>query len=363
MNRSYELVSDLMDMFKNSGSLCLDITYKDNNIYMNTIKYNQLITSTAETIMNENMKLLRDNPDVLFLINVSINKTSYINSDQRIVNNCLWFNVIKNLNLENGYDITYDDVKNFKEIINFNGHTYKIAHCMVFDGYNARFKILNYKNGQKYIYSDYIDNKEELSKIFRGENQNKFSLVNGTIDPKDHESYVPVYIRTTPKSSLGTFNFPTPAKPTMTFGTTTPAPGSFNFPLSKPPPTFGTTTPASGTFNFPAPAKPTMTFGTTTPASGSFNFPLSKPPPTFGTTTPVSGIFNIPLSKPSPTFGTTTPTTGMFNLPPIKPQKGLKAKSNRKKKMLKKTIKKARIVKIKIIKKKECHRCLSHSNH
>ena len=246
MNRSYELVNDLIELFKNSGSLCLDVTYKDNNIYMNTIKYNQMITSTSETIMSENMKLLRDNPDVLFLINSSINKTSYINSDQRIVNNCLWFNVIKNLNLESGYETTYDDVKNFKETINFNGHTYKIAHCMVFDGYNARFKILNYKNNQKYLYSDYIDNKEELTKIFRGENQNKFSVVNGTIDPTDSESYVPVYIRTTPKSS---FNFPS------TFGTTTPTTGSFNFPAPAKPPTFGTTTPATGMFNLP-PIKP-----------------------------------------------------------------------------------------------------------
>ena len=310
MNRSYELVSDLIELFKNSGSLCLDVTYKDNNIYMNTIKYNQMITSTPETIMNENMKLLKDNPDVLFLINSSINKTSYVNNDPRVINNCLWFNVIKGLNLERGYEITYDDLKNFKETINFNGHTYKIAHCMVFDGYNARFKILNYKDNQKYLYSDYIDTKEELSKIFRGENQNKFSVVNGTIDPSDNESYVPVYIRTTPKSS---FNFP------PTFGTTTPTTGTFNFPLSKPP-TFGTTTPTTGTFNFPAPAKPVTTFGTTTPTTGTFNFPA--------------------------------PATGMFNLPPIKPQKDKKAKSNRKKKMLKKTIKKARIVKIKIIKKK-----------
>ena len=155
MDRSYELVNDLIEMVREKTlSSCVDITYRYNNIYMNTIKYNKGITVTAEEIMSENMKILREAPSYLFLINSSIYKSAFVNDDPRINYSCLWLNVIKNLNTERDYETTYNDIKNFKETINFNGYTYKMDHCMVFDGLNPRFKILKFK-----------DNQNELEKL------------------------------------------------------------------------------------------------------------------------------------------------------------------------------------------------------
>jgi hypothetical protein len=388
-----------MEMFKNSGSSCLDVTYKENNIYMNTIKYNSIITSTADVIMGENVKLLKDNPDILFLINSSINKSYYVNNDPRINNSCLWFNVIKTMNVESGYEVTYDDIRNFRDVINFNGHVYKIAHCMIFDGTNPRFKIMNYKDSVKYLYSDYIQSKDELLKVFKGENQEKFSIVDGKIETGDPESYVPVYIRITPKYSSGapaatpmatTGNFNFPAKP-MTFGTPAATPvtttGSFNFPAK--PMTFGTpvATPATTTGSFNFPAKP-MTFGTpvATPAStsGSFNFP-AKPmtfetpaattafnfqakPMTFGTpaATPAFNFqakpmtFGTPVATPAfnfqakpMTFGTPAANSTFQSKTQVSSTINKSVKPiKKKKKIIKRTIKKAKVYKVKIIKKK-----------
>ena len=319
MDRSYELVNDLIEMVRqNASSSCVDITYKNNNIYMNTIKYNKGITVTAEEIMCENMKILREAPSYLFLINSLIYKSAFVNDDPRINYSCLWFNVIKNLNMERDYEITFNDIKSFKETINFNGYTYKMVHCMVFDGTNPRFKILNFKENQKYPYSEFIDNKYDLLKVFNGENYERFQPVNGTIDAIDKENYVILYVKVS-------------QNPIVSVASSTS--GSFNFPMASSvtkPPTFGTTP---------------------TPTSGSFNFPMASgvtKPPTFGTTpTPTSGSFNFPMAGSA-----TKPPTGSFNLSPVKTEKKGVNKKKSKKKNLKKIIRKIKMKKIKIIKKK-----------
>ena len=324
MSKSYEFVKNLMEIYKNQGSLCLDVTYKDNNIYMNTIKYNTFIGDTSDVIMNENMKILKDVPDILFLMNSTINNSISINTDTRISNGCLWFNVIKALNIERNYDVSYDDIKNYKDVINFNGHTYKISSCMVFDKVHHKFKMIVFEKDVNYMYTGTIETKEELLKIFKGEYKSKFIPVSGKLEPSHVDNYVPIYMLTSNKTQPLTFG--TPAATPFTFGTPTQPtkPLTFGTPTA-PPTTFG---------SFTQPTKP-LTFGTPT-----------APPTTFGSfTQPTKPLtFGTPAATPF-TFGTPTQPAKLTTKKKV-------SKPKKTKREIKRHIKKVKITKIKIIKKK-----------
>ena len=187
----------------------LDITYLKNDIYLfnyGKIINNYLLQSNFNKIQIEYFKdrtiminikdefkeiyyLLKDIPDVLILFHNDLNNTVKIHNyfyknhkelsvfNSKLYTNNAFPNIINNLN----------DLKEYKEEIIFNGHSYKLDSILL-DNYNGgKYSIAGINcNNNKYVYNGWYNNNCKLLKYNWNLNkENEFCFNNKKCNMED----------------------------------------------------------------------------------------------------------------------------------------------------------------------------------
>jgi hypothetical protein len=166
-------ISYVIKFLKFIGAKCLDITYSNEtdlcilNYYKNltreitkkgikTINKKQTLTKIEEE--KEINKILKDIPDYLILSHTSLNSQAKKNALN-------WSSSPnKNSFLASTYNIkNTNDIKEYKEIINFNGHKYKLDSCLLSSYYKSKkngHAIVGINcSGSKYVYNGWDSNE------------------------------------------------------------------------------------------------------------------------------------------------------------------------------------------------------------